>query len=182
VALQLMDNEPGLRGESVVAACGSNGISLRGVCKVFGGAKPVEALTDISCDIHDSEFVSVIGRNSGFIILGSIELVQAAILLSSASAIVMATLGRSHAKVRILLNRSSGKTAQLLKAFNALCGMLFFLALTIGGLWIALDMWGAQEQSELLGVPYLPLRCFAAVCTLATAGLYLRRMFDGGDD
>jgi len=128
------------------------------------------------------EFVSVIGRNSGFIILGSIELVQAAILLSSASAIVMATLGRSHAKVRILLNRSSGKTAQLLKAFNALCGMLFFLALTIGGLWIALDMWGAQEQSELLGVPYLPLRCFAAVCTLATAGLYLRRMFDGGDD
>jgi TRAP-type C4-dicarboxylate transport system permease small subunit len=128
------------------------------------------------------EFVSVIGRNSGFIILGSIELVQAAILLSSASAIVMATLGRSHAKVRILLNRSSGKTAQLLKAFNALCGMLFFLALTIGGVWIALDMWGAQEQSELLGVPYLPLRCFAAVCTLATAGLYLRRMFGGGDD
>ncbi|HMB58324.1 MAG TPA: TRAP transporter small permease subunit [Xanthomonadales bacterium] len=128
------------------------------------------------------EFITVVGRNTGFIILGSIELVQAAILLSSASAIVMATLSRSHAKVRILLNRSSGKTAQFLKVFNALGGMLFFLALTIGGVWIALDMWDAQEHSELLRVPYLPLRVFAAVCTLTTAGLYLRRMFVRGPD
>jgi NitT/TauT family transport system ATP-binding protein len=40
---------------------GANSISLRGVGKVFGGARDVTALTDISCDIHDSEFVSVIG-------------------------------------------------------------------------------------------------------------------------
>lgn len=45
------------------AAAASTAISLRGVCKVFSSdtAEPVPALADISCDIRDSEFVSVIG-------------------------------------------------------------------------------------------------------------------------
>jgi len=122
------------------------------------------------------EFASVIGRNTGLPIPGAIELVQAAVLLSSSAAIVAATLSRSHAKVRVLLSRARGTSNTVLKVFNAIGGMLFFLALAIGGSWIILDMWGASERSELLGVPWLPLRCVAAASMLTTALLYARRV------
>ena len=125
------------------------------------------------------EFLSVIGRNTGLPIPGAIELVQAAVLLSSSVAIVAATLSRSHAKVRVLLNRARGTSSTALKIFNAIGGTTFFLALAIGGLWIIGDMWGAAEQSELLGVPWLPLRCVAAASMLTTAALYAYRVLTG---
>jgi TRAP-type C4-dicarboxylate transport system permease small subunit len=125
------------------------------------------------------EFITVVGRHTGVMILGSIEAVQVAILLSSSTAIVLATLARSHAKVRLLLNRSTGRTRTLLTVFNALCGTLFFLALTSGSVWLAADMWGASERSELLALPYFPLRCFICVSMLVTAVLYARRVLAG---
>jgi TRAP-type transport system small permease protein len=123
------------------------------------------------------EFVTALGRQAGMAALGSIELIQAAILVSSTSAIVIATLNRSHAKVRVLLNSLSASHGALLGRINAACAALFFLALTAGSAWIAMDMWSAYEQSEILRIPYLPLRCFACVGTAATAVLYLRRVF-----
>lgn len=125
------------------------------------------------------EFITVVGRHTGFMILGSIEAVQVAILLSSATAIVMATLARSHAKVRLLLNRADGRARTALNFFNALCGALFFLALTAGSVWLAADMWGTREQSELLALPYFPLRCFVCLGMLVTALLYARRALSG---
>lgn len=43
------------------ASAQRNNISLRNVSKVFGGSGGVVALSDVSCEINDSEFVSVIG-------------------------------------------------------------------------------------------------------------------------
>lgn len=125
------------------------------------------------------EFVTVIGRHTGFMFLGSIEAVQVAILLSSTTAIVLATLARSHAKVRLLLHRTDGRTRTALTTFNAICATLFFLALTIGSVWLAADMWGAREQSEILALPYFPLRCFICVGMLVTAVMYARRALAG---
>jgi hypothetical protein len=39
-----------------------------------------------------------------------------------------------------------------------------------------MDMWGAAEQSELLAIPYLPLRCVAALATFVVAVIYARRV------
>jgi len=125
------------------------------------------------------EFITVVGRHTGFMFLGSIEAVQVAILLSSATAMVLATLARSHAKVRVLLNRSDGRFRKVLTVINALCGALFFLALTAGSLWLAVDMWGAHEQSELLALPYFPLRCFVFLSMAVIAVLYARRLWAG---
>ena len=125
------------------------------------------------------EFVSVIGRNLGMPILGTIELVQAAVLLSSTTAIVIATLSRSHAKVRLLLSRTRGRSNKVLKFFNAVGGTIFFLSLMIGSFWIMVDMWNAAERSELLGVPWVPLRCYATAGMLVTAFLYARRVAAG---
>ena len=122
------------------------------------------------------EFLAVVGRNTGFAFHASIELVQAAVLLSSSTAIVIATMTRSHAKVRILLNRARGLTAILLRGLNAAGGVVFFASLTIGSAWIVYDVWDAYENSELIHIPYVPLRLFAAVCMLVTAVLYLHRL------
>lgn len=124
-----------------------------------------------------TEFVTVVGRHTGMAVLGSIELVQAAILISSTTAILIATWNHSHAKVRVLLNSLSESHGEILGRINAACAAFFFIALTAGGVWITMDMWSAYEQSEILGLPYLPLRCFACVGSAATAVIYLRRVF-----
>ena len=58
----------------------------------------------------------------------------------------------------------------------AVGGTAFFLALAAGSAWIAWDMRDAAEQSELLGVPDLPLRLVVTLATLVIALLYARRI------
>lgn len=125
------------------------------------------------------EFASVAGRNTGYPVPGAIELVEAMILLSSSTAMVIATLSRAHAKVRVLVSRVHGLPGQLLRFLIAAGSCVFFSALAAGSAWILYDMWDAHEQSELLRLPYLPLRLFATACLLITAVLYLRRLFGG---
>ena len=123
-----------------------------------------------------TEFFAVVARNTGWNIIGSIEFVQALILLSSCCAIVMATLSRSHAKVTLLSRRITGRSGSVLRVLTALGGAVFFLALALGSAWIAIDMWGAAEQSELLGLPWFPLRCVATLATFIVAAIYARRI------
>ena len=123
-----------------------------------------------------AEFLAVVARNTGWNIVGSIEFVQAMVLLSSCGALVLATLSRSHAKVTVISRRIRGRSGSLLAIATALGACAFFLALAVGSAWIALDMWGANEQSELLGIPYFPLRCVAALTTFTVAVIYGRRI------
>jgi TRAP-type C4-dicarboxylate transport system permease small subunit len=123
-----------------------------------------------------TEFLAVVARNTGWNIVGSIEFVQAMVLLSSCGAIVLATLSRSHAKVTVISRRITGRSGSALRLVIALGASTFFLALAAGSAWIAMDMWGAAEQSELLAIPYLPLRCVAALATFVVAVIYARRV------
>lgn len=62
MALQLVDRKDNESAPDSAGEAGRNGISLRGVSKIFGsGDSEVVALSQVSCDIHDSEFVAVIG-------------------------------------------------------------------------------------------------------------------------
>ena len=49
--------------------------------------------------------VAVIGRQVGFRVHGAIELIQAAVLVAGAVALVAATAARAHARVRIVVER-----------------------------------------------------------------------------
>jgi TRAP-type C4-dicarboxylate transport system permease small subunit len=122
------------------------------------------------------EFLAVVGRHIGWNLVGSIELVQALILLSSSGAMIAATLSRGHAKVSVLSRRYRGAIGRAMRILLALGSALFFLTLAVGSGWIAVDMWGADEQSELLGVPYFPLRVVVTVATFAISGLYGMRV------
>jgi hypothetical protein len=46
-------------------------------------------------------------------------------------------------------------------------------------LWIASDLWQGHEQSELLRIPYKPLRIVAVLATAAVAVVFLRQLLSG---
>jgi TRAP-type transport system small permease protein len=107
--------------------------------------------------------VSVIGRNIGLPVRGAIELVQVAVLVAGTLALLVATAERSHAKVHLVVDRMGETAKRTLERVFALLGALFFAALLAGSLWLAVDLWGGDEQSEVVGVPWSVLRLFANV-------------------
>jgi TRAP-type C4-dicarboxylate transport system permease small subunit len=87
----------------------------------------------------------------------------------------MATLAGVHAVVHLLIDRLPlharvwpVRTTQLISA-------LYFIVLVAGGLWLTADMWSGHEQSELLGIPFRPLRIFANASLAGAAGVFLFR-------
>jgi TRAP-type C4-dicarboxylate transport system permease small subunit len=120
--------------------------------------------------------IAVTGRHIGRPLLGSIELMQAAILIAASAAIVSATLVDKHAVVHLLIDRLSPRARLLMERFHAaLCGV-FFAALAAGSIWIAHDLRGGHEESELLHIPYAPLRVISIVSVAAVALIYAARV------
>lgn len=122
--------------------------------------------------------VSVIGRHVGLPFRGSIELVQVAVLVAGTLALLVATMGRAHAKVHLLVDRMSEGTRAMLDRASALLGALFFAALLAGSVLLMADLWTGHEQSEVVGVSWRAMRIFAnavlAAIVLAWLGQALR--------
>lgn len=117
-----------------------------------------------------ADAIAVVGRHVGAPLLGSIELVQAAMLLAASTAMVSATMADKHAVVHLLIDRlSPAARAALARVHSALCAV-FFMALAVGSTWVAYDLRDGHEESELLHIPYAPLRI---VSILAVAGVVL---------
>lgn len=119
--------------------------------------------------------VSVIGRHIGLPLHGAIELIQAAVLVSGSIALVFATLHASHARVGLVLDRLPGLARRVGEFSCAVAVALAFVLLFVGSLWIAIDLWGGHERSELLGVPWWAMRLFANACLLIAAVAALRQ-------
>jgi TRAP-type C4-dicarboxylate transport system permease small subunit len=119
--------------------------------------------------------IAVLGRHIGLPPSGSIELIQAAILVASSTAILSATLAKKHAKVRILVDRLEGSFRIWLQRVQAVFCALFFGALTVGSIWIFLDLQGGFEESEVLHIPYAPLRIVCIISVLGVVLNFLRR-------
>jgi TRAP-type C4-dicarboxylate transport system permease small subunit len=124
-----------------------------------------------------TDAAAVIGRHVGLPLRGSIELVQAFVLVSGSLAMVLTTVSGEHARVHLLVDRVPERLQALLGRCGLLCGALFFAALFAACAWIARDVWSGQEESELLHVPYRPLRILSVLTTLGVAGLFLRQAF-----
>jgi TRAP-type C4-dicarboxylate transport system permease small subunit len=123
--------------------------------------------------------VAVAGRHIGIPLPGSIELVQAAILVASSAAILSATLADKHARVHLVMDRLKGRPLAVLKRIQAVSSVLFFCALAAGSIWIFLDLWGGYEESEVLHIPFAPLRIVCIVSVLGVAFSFLRRLRGG---
>jgi TRAP-type C4-dicarboxylate transport system permease small subunit len=118
--------------------------------------------------------VSALARHLGIALAGDIEIMRAAILLTASVALLSATLAHRHASVHLLTERLPEAVGAALSRASALLSILFFLAVASGLAWIMLDLHDAHEQSDILHIPYAPLRwiSLAAICGAAiTCGL-----------
>lgn len=119
-----------------------------------------------------TETLSVVGRHVGYPLLGAVELVQAAILVAACAAIIIATVERRHAVVNLVLNRLTATRRDTMERLGFALATLLVGAWLAGAVWIAVDMAPGQEESELLRIPYIPLRLIEIAALLAVTILF----------
>ena len=129
----------------------------------------VGLLGAMTCDA-----LAVLGRHLGLPLRGSIELVEACIVLMACASLVGTTLERGHASVHLLTEHLAPRVRRALAIGVHLLCALFCLCLLVGSLRVLGDLWGGAEQSELLGLHIAPLRVLwcasAAGLTVAFIG------------
>lgn len=125
---------------------------------VGGGALLVAMLVDTT---------AMLGRQLRLPLLGAIEIVQAAVLFASAGALLLATLEGSHARVHLLLDRLPPRWQARLHRMQSVLALLLYAGLLLGSAWIARDLWSGHEESELLRLPYRPLRITVVLVLVA---------------
>ena len=121
--------------------------------------------------------LAVVGRHIKSPFLGSIEIVQACIVVAASAAMVGCTVSRGHAAVHILLERISPAAKGWLERFADLLGALTTGLLFFGSIWIVADLWNGHEHTELLKMPLAPLRLFWCGSALLMTVLFLARVF-----
>ena len=109
-----------------------------------------------------ADTLAMLGRAFDVPLLGAIEIVQAAVLVAASGALVVAALDDAHARVHLLLRRVPEAVRHALERLHALAAVAFYAALLAGSVWIAADLWLGHEESELLRIPYRPLRLVVA--------------------
>lgn len=129
-------------------------------CIALGGAMATDA-------------IAVAGRHLGIALLGSIEVMQALIVLLATSAMLMATIVDGHARVRIVLEKVSDRTVARLERLSDVASAIAFLWLAVGSIWLASDVWSGHEVTEILNLPLRWLRAVWIVGCLIIAVLFL---------
>jgi len=117
------------------------------------------------------------GRHLRLPLLGSIEIVQFAVLIAGASALLIATLAGVHARVHLLLDRAPPRLRAAMHRLNAVSASLLVVALIIGSVWLLTDLWYGQEESELLKLPYRPLRVITLLALLGMLWAFLLQLW-----
>lgn len=123
--------------------------------------------------------VAVIARHLGRTLTGSLELAQATILVASSCSLLAATLAQRHATVHLLIDRVGRRSRAVLISIGRILGASFFVLLAIGEILIASDLWNGHEESELLHIPYAPLRIVSIAAVLGAAAVMLTRLVAG---
>lgn len=137
---------------------------------IAGGALLLATATDT---------LAMLGRQVRLPLLGAIEIVQVAVLVAAAGALLMAALEQAHARVHFLLNRLQHRARSRMERVHAACATVLYAALLAGSVWLTRDLWHGHEHSELLHLPYRPLRVLVVVTLLLLFVHALRRIWRG---
>ena len=121
------------------------------------------------------EVIAVIGRHLRIPLLGALEMAQAAILPAACASMVIASLAGTHAVVHLLTERLSSRVRGWVDRASSLIAALYFSGLCIGAVWLAMDYWESFEESDVLHIPFRPLRVLVAVSAGALALIFLHR-------
>jgi len=93
-------------------------------------------------------------------------------------ALSAATLARNHARVHMILDRLTGSARSFAERICTALSILFYAMLLSGSLWLAMDLWGEQEVSELLDVPWRWMRLFLNAALIVVIALLARQMVE----
>lgn len=124
-----------------------------------------------------ADSLAVAGRHTGLHLLGSIELVQAAVVLLASAAMLMVTIAGGHATVHIVTERLSPLRAIRLRRVTDLVSAAVFLLLAAGSIWVLAELWHGHEQTELLHIPLRWLRLFWVALAILVALHFVRDAF-----
>ena len=127
-----------------------------------------------------TEAVAVIGRHAGMPLLGALELCQAAIVPAACAAMLIATLQGAHATVNMLTERLPPTARQWTARIGAVLAAIYFAALSAGAIWLLIEYWDTFEHTEVLQIPFRPLRTLVAISALALVFLFVQRMLRQG--
>jgi len=116
------------------------------------------------------ETAAVIGRRIGIPVTGALEIAQVAIVPAACAAMLIATLRGAHAAVHMLTDRMPESAQRWAFGLGSVLAGMCFAALAAGSAWLAMEYWNSFEESEVLDIPFRPLR---ALVTLAAAALSL---------
>ena len=123
------------------------------------------------------EAAAVIGRHVGIPVTGALEIVQAAIVPAACAGMLIATSRHAHAAVHMLTGRLPRGPRRWMERLGALLASLFCAALCGGAAWLAVEYWSSFEQSEVLHIPFRPLRVLVALTAAALAVAFLHGAF-----
>jgi TRAP-type C4-dicarboxylate transport system permease small subunit len=124
-----------------------------------------------------TDTIAVIGRHLNIALLGSIEIVQASIVLLASGAIVAATKHGNHARVRILTDRLNPALSARLNYFTALISTIYSLLMAVGCAWVIWEVWTEHERSEILHIPLAWLRLLLLVALVSVSAYFLCSRF-----
>jgi TRAP-type C4-dicarboxylate transport system permease small subunit len=127
------------------------------------------------------ETAAVIGRRIGFPVTGALEMAQAAIVPAACASMLIASGVGAHAAVHMLTDRMPVARRRLVLAAGSMLAALCFAALSAGSLWLAAEYWNSFEQTEVLHIPFRPLRAGVALAAAALAVVFFRRALRPAD-
>lgn len=126
-----------------------------------------------------ADSLAVLGRHVGLPLIGSIEIVQASVVLLASAAMVGATLHGKHARAHLVVDRLRQRGRRLLLGAADVVSAGVFLWFAAGSLWIAAEMRDGHEHSELLHIPWSWLRVTWIAASLLIAAVFLVRALRG---
>lgn len=138
---------------------------------VAGGALLVAMLVDTT---------AMLSRQVQQPLPGAIEVVQVVVMLAASGALLMAAIEHAHARVHLLVDRMPPAARSWLERLHALGAVSLWAVLLAGSGWICADLWQGHEESELLRIPYRPLR-LVLLATLLLLLLHALRLLLRGE-
>ncbi|HEU5134101.1 MAG TPA: TRAP transporter small permease subunit [Steroidobacteraceae bacterium] len=121
------------------------------------------------------ETAAVIGRHIGVPVTGALEIVTAAIVPAACAAMLIATLRGAHAAVHMLTDRMPHSLQRWVFRMGSVLAGLCFAALAAGSAWLAAENWNSYEQTEVLHIPFRPLRVAVTLAAAALALVFFHR-------
>ncbi|HEY6123416.1 MAG TPA: TRAP transporter small permease subunit [Steroidobacteraceae bacterium] len=127
------------------------------------------------------EVIAVIGRHIRVPLLGALELAQAAIVPAACASMVIASLTNAHAAVHLVTERVPEHVRGAMARFSAILAGVFFLGIATGSGWLTIEFWNSFEETDVLHIPFRPLRVLVTVCAMALAFIFFHRGVSRGD-